>query len=144
MTSLDVRKCIEYSVWCGKGPIPSNTTNNKKYYRKGKPEECLKIGFGAGYYSEVKKNLSLTSLRQIKYVGEKYEKNFRKEKIGTITTLITKMKKLSAVQKRTFLLKIFKRQGAGLDKRAYNATILFLHTKGVGNLPSCSTQKKPK
>ena len=53
-----IDKCSIPVVWCGKGELPPRKANDEKYYiRRGTAHECMQIGFGAGMYSERKKDL---------------------------------------------------------------------------------------
>jgi hypothetical protein len=126
-------ECIIPEVWCGTGPIPKN---KDKRYTEGSPLLCLRKGFGAGTNQEKLKTLPKNSLQRIKYVGEKYEERFSVADIDTTTKLIKEMKKKSKDNISKFLKSIFSRKGVGLDRRAYNSTILYLHDNGV-DVPRC-------
>lgn len=126
--------CAIPKTWCGKGPMPN------KYAKVGTRSECLQIGFGAGMYSEKAKNIPPTSLRQIKYVGEKYENRFKRKNISTTTHLLKFATKNSKTTIQTLLIHVFMRKSTGLDKRGYNSTIMYLYSHGIAaaKIPSCS------
>src|SRR3972149_11096284 len=81
-----VDDCLIPSVYCGKGNIPRKKGNNR-YVRRGKPEECIRKGIGAGIYQERNKNLDRGSVMNIKYVGDYYERKFRNRNIRSISDL---------------------------------------------------------
>jgi len=128
-------ECAIPKVWCGNGKMPKRTTKN--YYKIGSRAECVKVGFGAGMYSERKKHLPMSSLQQIPYVGETYEKKFKKIGIKTKAELRSKMSKKSPTEIEKILKKVFTKKGGSFDRRAYNSTLLFLYQNGVGKLPRC-------
>jgi hypothetical protein len=120
---------FESNVWCGEG--------SKKGKKKGTSLECLKKGFGAGASRERKKLLPATSLQQIDYVGEKYEKNFIKNGIKTTTQFRAFAAKSTAAKISEKLKKIFVKKGGGIYVRGYNQALLWLYRHGIGKLPSC-------
>lgn len=139
--SFNKSACIVRKLHCGNGKIPKDTAT-KKYSRKGTAYECLKKGFGIADWEHRKKGLTKTSLQQIMYVGPVYEANFHKKKIYSITSLITKAKAMSEQEKRTLLSAGCKRVNGSIDQKAFNAIVLFLHDRGVKNLPSCKIVKE--
>lgn len=135
--SFVFEECIIPKVWCGNGKVPKGNT----YAHTGTPTECLKIGFGAGMHNERSKHLSKDSLQQIKYVGEIYEVKFKKEGIKTIANLLKFSKDKAKTILQKMLIKVFTRSAnGGLDKRAYNSTLVYLYQHGIatGNIPKCS------
>ncbi len=138
--SFKVEDCIIPKVWCGKGNRPKRNSDTY-YYKNGSRYECMRQGFGAGMYSERNKNLSANSLRHIKYVGDVFEQRFRKRGIATTTNLVKKMKEKSTNEIEKFLKRVFTRSNGGLDRRAYNSTILYLYRHGVRKVPKCSKIK---
>jgi hypothetical protein len=138
------RNCVEYSLWCGKTEMPRGIKDNKLYYRNGSSSECLKVGFGAGIYSEKRRHYAPDDLRQIRYIGDKYTSNLSKIKIKTTTQLISKMKTLTVQEKQKILQKALTKEGGILDKRAYNSVLFYLHLQGVSRLPQCIPEPKPK
>lgn len=137
MPTFKESKCAIPSLWCGKGPVPKNIRNDKKYTRKGTSVECMKQGFGAGMMSEKSKHLPPASLQQIKYIGETHEKNFKKAKIETINKLIKTFKSKEPEQIKLLLSGILMKKNSTLDKKAYNSVLLFLYRHGNSNIPSC-------
>lgn|ERR1700719_177496 len=129
-------KCIVRSIYCGNGKIPKDTVT-KKYGRKGTRHECLQRGFGAALKTEALKSLPTTSLQRIKYIGPVFEKNFKKLKIATTTSLIKKMSLLTPPAKKKLLLMVVTRNNKTVDYRAFNSVILFLHDHSVKKLPKC-------
>ena len=129
-------KCIVRKIYCGEGSIPKDT-NDKKYSRKGSRHECLKRGYGAALKQELMKTLPVNSLQRIKYIGPVYEKNFKKNKISSTKTLITKFNSLSKSEKNNLLKKICSRSNGVIDYRAFNSVVMYLYDHGVKKLPGC-------
>jgi len=137
---FDVNECAVPCVWCGDGIMPVNIQNGKKYIKEGTKFECMKKGYGSGMYTEKNKHISQNSLRQIKYVGEEYENRFIQKKILNLDDLRRKVKNSKKKTIETLLVEIFTKKSGDLDKRAYNATLMYLYTHGVGNIPKCSKE----
>jgi hypothetical protein len=99
----------------------------------------MKKGIGAGINIERKKGLPETSLQQIKYVGETYEAKFKRmaPRIKNTTELIAFGRRSSATVINALLKKIFNRKSGGLDRRAYNSTLMFLYRNGNSKIPKC-------
>jgi len=135
--SFEISKCAIPGVWCGKG-APPKRKGLKWYHKTGSRYECMQKGFGAGAATERRKNLPDNSLQQIKYVGETYEKKFQKSRIADTDDLIQAAQRRTKASLKTLLRKIFTRRRGGLDKRAYNSTIVFLYQHGIGHVPPCS------
>jgi len=152
---FDPLECSIPTVYCGKKKkIPTREKGVDTYYiRKGAPHECVSKGFGAGMAVEMAKHLPANSLQRIKYVGDVYESNFKKEKINNTTSLIKYSQTLSSPELKSFLESVLvKKSGKGsikesknaviIDMRAYNSTLLYLYKNGIyKNLPSCSKIK---
>lgn len=137
--SFDIDKCAIPKIWCGKGAPPRRKAGDLKYYHKtGSRYDCVKVGYGAGKYGERKKHLPSQSLQQISYIGEVYEKNFKKIGITSTTDLIREVSTRSSREIDGLLKRVFTKKGNILDKRAYNSTLVFLYQHGIGHLPSCS------
>lgn len=138
--SFDEKLCIIPEIWCGDSPVPPKK-KDKKYYKNGSRYECLRKGIGVGMFKD--KVLSSNSLQNIKYVGDKYEQNFKNYGISNINQLIKKINELSSKGISTFLKNVFKKSDGTLDKRAYNSTLLYLYRIPGGSnkvnteLPSC-------
>lgn len=132
---FNVHDCAIPEIWCGKGPPKKR--GSKWYYKTGSRYDCLKKGFGAGSAKERRKNLPENSLQQIRYVGDVYERRFKQSRVATLDQLIREAQSRSKSNLQTFLKRIFTRRKGGLDKRAYNYTILFLYRHGIGHVPSC-------
>lgn len=131
-----MERCRIPVVWCGNGPVP-RPRGNKRYTRKGTAHECLKVGVGAGMYSERKKTLPATSVQHIPYIGPVHERNFASNRIRTLNDLRTRMKSLSKKGKRDLLVRVLQKKGGGLDKRAYNSVIYYLYERKMKDLPLC-------
>ena len=131
------RECYPRTVWCGKGPVPTQPKSNKVYTRRGTPYECLRIGFGGGNYSEKALHLPQGSLQTIKYIGEVYEERFGDEGIDTLARLVTVMSAMDGYNKEQLLTRVLTREGGGLDTRSFNSVLLFLDDQGVRALPKC-------
>lgn len=132
-------------VWCGKSDKPPKKAKEGKYYYKtGSRTECLKVGFGAGTHTERNNNLPVDSLQQIKYVGEKHEKDFKAAGIATRSALHKEMKKRTTAEMEKILKRILVRSDGVLDARAYNSVIVYLYNHGVGAVPACKKIKPPE
>jgi len=99
----------------------------------------MQKGYGAGMYGEKKKGLPGTSLQQIKYVGETYEANFKRNGIATTTQLIGKLKGRPKSVVRNTIMRSVTKKGGVVDKKAYNHCLAYLYARGVNgeNLPPC-------
>lgn len=133
---MSLKSCGIPTVYCGKGKIPKNTMDYK-YTGKGTPFECMKKGYGAGMYTQHKKSLPANSLQQIKYVGETYEKKFKRRGIRTTTKLISHAGELSTEYLKELLQTVFMKKNGVVDRKAYNSCIVFLYRHGVGHIPKC-------
>lgn len=133
-----MKKCAIPELWCGVSDrIPKSKDPLVKYVRSGNKYECMKKGFGAGMAKSKKEDLPSSSLRNIKYVGEVHEENFRRDGILTLVNLTTKMNGKSAREKEEILKRILVKSDGKLDKRAFNSVLVYLHKAGIGGLPSC-------
>ena len=130
--TFNKKACVIRKMYCG-----TQSTVPKNYSRKGTPYECLKKGFGIADWEHRKKNLPKLSLQQIMYIGPVYEKNFKKQKIYSITGLLKKVAGITAKEKKTIIVKGCMRSSGAVDQKAFNSIVLFLHDHGVTNLPSC-------
>lgn len=139
--SFNKSACVIRKMYCGNGKIPKDTAT-KKYSRRGTSYECLKKGYGIANWEHRKKNLSKTSLQQIMYIGPAYEANFKRQKIYSITSLLSKLKEKTATEKRKIISNGCKRKNGSVDQKAFNSVVLFLHEKGVKGLPSCKITKE--
>ena len=124
--------CIIRKTYCGTGKLPQD------HYRKGTPNECLRKGYGAADWNTKKKNQSPNSLQQIHYIGGTFDARFKRFKIYTQKSLLTRMQSLSAPEKRILLKKVLVKKDGVVDQRAFNSVVLFLHSHKIKNLPSCS------
>jgi len=143
--SFEIEKCVIPSIWCGTGAPPKRDPRKPlKYYHKiGSRYECMKKGYGSGYNNAKRESLPKSSLQNIPYVGDVYEKKFKSSGISNLTQLLQKARKSSKTQNKTLLSKVFTRKKGGLDKRAYNSTLIYMYQNGVGTskLPLCSKIK---
>jgi len=131
--SFRVEDCIIPTIWCGNGSVPTN----KKYKGAGTPYKCLQKGFGAGKFTEINKTLPSDSLRQIKYVGEKYEAKLKTAGISTLNELKSFAKKSSKTGIEIILKRAFTNSSKKIDYRAYNSTLEYLYKSKVSKLPQC-------
>ena len=134
--SFNKNNCIIRKAYCGDGKLPKDT-NTKKYSRRGTAYECLKKGYGIADWEHRKKSLSKTSLQQIPYIGPVFEENFKKRKIYSTTSLVSRLSTLPVEEKRKIILAACKRKNGSTDQRAFNSIVLFLHEQKIKNLPSC-------
>lgn len=126
-------KCVIPKIWCGKGTMP------KGYLKTGTRSECIQVGFGAGMYSERVKHTPSNSLQKIKYVGEKYDARFKLKGIKTTVDLLNFATKRTKLQIKALLEYVFTRKSKGIDKRAYNSTMMYLYSHGIAaaKIPQC-------
>jgi len=130
------RECIIPTLYCGSDKtLP--TSRDKNYIRHGSSADCIKIGIGAGIHIEREKSLPQDSLQRIKYVGEVHETNFKKKRIVNTDRLIEVCKDMEKDEIEKLLKSVLKKKGGGLDKRAYNSTLLYLYSNGNSELPQC-------
>ena len=134
--SFNIEKCAIPTIWCGKG-APPKRKGLKWYAKTGSRYECMKKGFGAGAASERKKYIPNDSLQQIPYIGDVYERKFKRAGIPDISQLLHEAENHNKNSLKSLLQKIFTRKRGGLDKRAYNSTIVFLYQHGIGHIPPC-------
>ncbi len=136
---FNASKCAIPTVYCGKGAPPKRKASDTKYYTgTGSRYDCMRKGFGAGTAIERAKHLPVGSLQHIKYVGVVYEGRFKSNNIRNIRDLLTEAERKTKAQIKRLLRRVFMRRKGGLDKRAYNSTILYLYQHGIGHVPSCS------
>lgn len=124
-------------VWCGKGQAPKG----KKYSGTGSRYVCLQKGIGVGKYQEIRKTLPATSLRNIKYIGEKYERQLSSKNIKTIAQLKEFARKNGKDKVEKTLKKAFTNSSGNVDYRAYNSTLEYLYRGGIKRLPQCKKLK---
>ena len=130
------KDCIVRRVYCGEG----RRYSKEIYSRRGSRYECLKKGFGIGAYSNQK--LKENSLQHIYYVGDYYEKRFKRKGVRTLNGLIRRLKPMSADEKHKFLKQVCKKSDGVIDQRVINSVLLFLHDNGVRRLPKCVVFKE--
>lgn len=128
--------CIIRKLYCGEGKVPKDT-HSTKYSRQGTAYECLKKGFGIADWNHRKKDLSENSLQQIMYVGPVYEANFKKKRVYTIPSLLKKVRDMTSAEKKTLITSCCKRKNGSVDQKAVNSILLFLHNRGISDLPAC-------
>ena len=133
--------CLVRKVYCGNGKVPPDTAT-VKYSRKGTQYECLRKGYGIADWEHRNKSLSKNSLQRIMYIGPKYEENFKKLKIYSTKSLVTKTAGLTKEEKKALVAKGCRRENGSVDQRAFNAVILFLYNQGQQELPSCKIVKE--
>lgn len=140
MSEFNISECAIPSVWCGKNnkPPKRKSDDDTYYIRVGTRYECMQKGFGAGTHTERGKNLPESSLQKIRYVGETYEKKFKRSGVKNLSELQRYAKKKSRNELEKYLKRIFTRVDKKLDQRAYNSCIVYLYRHGVGHVPRCS------
>jgi hypothetical protein len=144
-TKFVLSDCDIPTVWCGiSNKPPKKAKEGKYYYKTGTRTECLRVGFGAGTHIERNNNLPSNSLQQIKYVGEKHEKDFKTAGISTNTELIKQMRKRTTLEMEKILKRILVRSDGVLDARAYNSVVVYLYKNGIGAVPACKKISAPK
>lgn len=142
MSKFVLSDCDIPTIWCGDSDKPpKKSKDGSRYYKTGTRRECLSKGFGAGMHKERGENLPAKSLQQIKYVGEKHEKDFKKAGIHDTDDLIKQMRKRTTLEIEKILKRILLRKDGVLDAKAYNCVIVFLYKNGIGGVPSCKKIK---
>ena len=138
---FNIEKCLIPTVYCGdKDVIPQrNQEDEFKYISFGTRFQCMKKGFGAGLNSHLKKGVPNYSLKNIKYIGEKYESNFENENIFTINQLAEYIERHTKRELKELLKRVLIKSNNILDKKAYNSLLMFMYKAGHHNLPSCKT-----
>lgn len=132
---FDKSRCKQPKAWCGKSKtIPDG-------YKKGTRYTCLKQGIGAGMSIEKNKHLPVGSLQRITYIGDHHEQNFRKARILTTKSLVSKAQRLTTDGIKTWLNKVLVKKNGTKDQRAINSVLLFLYESGVRHTPSCTLLK---
>ena len=136
---FDIGRCAIPEIWCGnKNTVPvRKDTTNKKYYKIGTRTECLKKGFGAGWYAKNKETLPSASLQNIKYIGAIHEEKFAASGIRTLSKLKTEMAKKTPEGIKIFLTRVLIKKDGVLDKRAYNSVVAYLYHSGNPKMPQC-------
>jgi hypothetical protein len=128
--------CEIPEIWCGVSDVIPKT-KGKTYYKIGTRSECLKKGYGAGFYSNKKSGIPDTSLQHIKYVGEIHEQSFRRAGIRNLSNLERETRRKTSKEISMLLKRILTKSGGALDTRAYNSVLMYLYQHGNSNLPSC-------
>ena len=131
-----VEDCAIPQVWCGNGAVP-NTTARKRYSGAGSPHQCMQKGFGAGMFTEQRKNTHRTSLQQISYVGDVYDRKFRTRRINSTDALEAYVRRRTAASTSRLLREVFTKTNGALDRKAYNSTVIYLYDRGVHGVPAC-------
>lgn len=140
MSTFKHKDCLIPTVWCGDGKKPhTKKGDDSRYYRKGTRYECMKKGIGVGMAISKESSLPKDSIQRIKYIGEKHSKSFSKVSIHTTTQLLAYSRAHTKEELHVFLSTVLKRKTKGLDKRAYNSVLMYLHTSGIQKrrLPGC-------
>lgn len=119
-------RCQIPEFWCGDKEFPKRNEKDLVYYsRNGSRHECLKRGIGVGRYMNEKPPTS--SIRNIRYVGEKLEERFIQMGIRTLKDLYNETK----VQDFDNTLRWCCTQSDGkINKKAYNSVIWHLLEMG--------------
>lgn len=136
---FNIQECAIPTYWCGEADTPPASKDPLiRYLRAGTRSECLRIGVGVGKYGTLKSGLPPTSLQQLKYVGDAYEKKFKAAGVNNTTELLefARTRPISEIEK--LLKRVLTKSNSVVDARAYNSTLVFLFRNGVGDLPRCT------
>lgn len=138
MNRFDTELCAIPVAYCGNAPnAPARKRGDETYYdRMGTGYECMQKGFGGGLMTERSKNLPVTSLQRIKYLGEGYEVKFRAKNINNIAELV-EYAKWSSPRFGELLNEVLVKKNGVIDKRARNSILLHVYKMGVDTLPAC-------
>lgn len=139
--SFRMTDCAIPSVWCGKSDNPPKPKSGDmiRYTGPGSRYQCMQKGYGAGMYGEKKRGLPQTSLQQIKYVGDVYEANFKRNGISTANQLISKLKGKSKATIQNIIKRSVTKKGGVVDRKAYNHCLAYLYAHSINDkkLPLC-------
>jgi len=136
--------CLIPTVWCGNNKIKKNNDYSQgvRYIRLGTRYECLKKGIGTGInINENKNGIPNGSIRNIKYIGEIYEKKLSVRGVDTLDDLREQSRIMSVKNFEKFLKTTLVKKNKKIDYRAYNSVILWLHKQGISKLPKCKKIK---
>ena len=132
------KDCKLPSLWCGNGGIPTKHPSSDSFYTQpGTRYDCLRKGFGAGKAITENKNINNTSLRNIKFVGERYEQRFRAQRVRNLLQLENKARKMTPEDFKRWLHKVLQTKGGKIDQRTYNSVLIYLDDAGIQKLPKC-------
>ena len=138
---FDPLACLIPTVYCGtRDNIPVYKVGDKTIYTaKGNVKQCMQKGFGAGRNS-VKIVEGNNDLKNIPYIGEKYEKNFKKlrPQIKNIDELEYFCKVNNKTTIRETLRKALIKKNGVVDEKAYNSVLRYLYDTGISKLPVCT------
>ncbi len=75
--AYNVFACVVPKPYCGTNAVVPPNAGRKKYRGRGTQVECLKQGFGAGYYSAERNHLPPQSLLRVPYINARMVTNFQ-------------------------------------------------------------------
>lgn len=131
-------RCYIPTVYCGKqARVYPYVENENRYIGPGDSYQCMQKGYGAAQARENRKRLTVTSLQNIRYVGPKFEENFRREGISTIAQLISYVRNHTVAQSQSMLERVFRNANGRLNGKGFNSTLLYLYKNGNDRLPQC-------
>jgi hypothetical protein len=131
-------KCYIPTVYCGnKEKKYPYVEKDNRYLGQGTPHQCMRKGFGASIARENKKNIPVSSLQNIRYVGPKFEEAFQKEGIATLNQLLIFIQNNPVQTTKTMLERVFRNANGSLNGKGFNSTLLYLYRNGNKQLPGC-------
>ena len=120
-----MERCQVSEKWCGVGKYPEKDPTKFQYYTsRGTPYECLKKGIGAG--KAMAEKIDSSSVRNLKYIGEVYEKRMSTRGIKSLRDLYEKCLEpnFGNILRRSLV------RNKVLDKRAWNSVLWHLFSLG--------------
>jgi hypothetical protein len=126
---FDPSKCNS-ELWCGKGEKPSSYRNTGTRY------ECMKVGYGRGYWDLKRKTIPVQSLDNIPYLNNEAKEILFDEQIETVLDFVDLINSFSNYN----TTKNFLENELGyLTRKRFNSVVMFLFNKGVHvtKLPKC-------
>jgi hypothetical protein len=125
---FDPSKCY-LDLWCGKRTKPAN------YRIRGSPYECMKTGYGRGYWEAKREEIDDQDLYQIPYMTEHIREHLNGLGIGTVNELLDYIRSFRDYTRTKTLLE----RDFGLSPSKYNHVVLFLFKNGIPitKLPEC-------
>lgn len=131
------RDCAIPTVWCGNGPVPKRRPKDGWYTGPGSLHRCLQKGFGAGKAASEQPRIPSGSVREIKYIGEYFEKRFCQKGIKSLNHLKKYAERKGPERLEIFLREILVSKRNVFNTKAYNSVLIYLDDEGVDLLPSC-------
>lgn len=116
------------NIWCGKGDKPNN------YRTTGTRFDCLKVGYGRGYWDSKRQHMDHQDLDNIPYLTKTFKQYLINMNIHSLPDFINLVRSFKDYNiTKAFLEEHF------ISKNKFNRIVLFLYDKGIpiNKLPQC-------